>query len=264
VADSLGGASALRTAPVQRIVEVQTQIERERPPGSGGAMPFWPVVDGHSVSGHPLDEIASGAAAPVPLIVGSNLHETTLFLYLGNPAYRADPTGWSMPPDELVPRLAGFAGERGPRVLDAYRALHPAATDLELYVAISSDAMRLGAIRVAEAQFRAGRAPAYLYLFTWESPLGDGGLGATHGLEIPFVFRTIDEHFATRGAPGAEQVADDMSSAWCSFAACGTPATPGAGPWPAFSLPGRETMVFGRETAVVGDPHSAEREAWGV
>ncbi len=264
VARSLGGAEAMRNAPVEQVLQAQIEIEREHPPGSGGAMPFWPVADGRSVSGHPLDEIASGAAAPVPLIVGSNLHETTLFLWLGNPAYRADPAGWSMPPDELERRLAGFAGARAPRLLDAYRAIHPAATDLELYVAISSDSMRLGAIRVAEAQFRAGRAPAYLYLFTWESPLGDGALGATHGLEIPFVFRTRDEHFATRGVPGAEQVADEMSSAWCSFAAGGAPVTTGCGPWPAFSLPERETMVFGQDTAVVADPRSAEREAWDL
>ena len=49
-------------------------------------------------------------------------------------------------------------------------------------MAIASDeTFRLDALRLADAQHALG-APAYTYLFTWQSPALDGRLGACHAL----------------------------------------------------------------------------------
>jgi para-nitrobenzyl esterase len=104
-----------------------------------------------------------------------------------------------------------------------------------------------------------------MYLFTWPSAVGN--LGATHALEIPFVFDTL-------GAPGIEpmtgggapqELADVMHGAWTSFCR-------GDGPgWDAYGAAGRVTQVFGglpadRSATVttLDDPLAAEREVWSA
>jgi para-nitrobenzyl esterase len=45
---------------------------------------------------------------------------------------------------------------------------------------------------LAERKHAQGRAPIYLYNFDWRSPAYSGRLGATHTIEIPFVFNNTD------------------------------------------------------------------------
>ena len=197
----------------------------------------------------------------MPLIIGTNLHETTLFLWLADEAFRSNPVGWSPDNRALIERLRGSCGDRVDDLVAAYRKIKPGASNGDLYVAISSDNMRVGSIRFAEARSATGRAPVYMYLFTWESPFGGGGLRAAHGFEIPFVFDNTRSRAGTRDARSVS-LADQMSSAWVAFAATGTPSVPGAGAWPAYNPAFRETMVFGETTRVTRDPLGAERLAW--
>ena len=46
-------------------------------------------------------------------------------------------------------------------------------------------------LRLADAQADAG-APAWVYLFTWRTPIFGGLFGATHALELPFLWDLID------------------------------------------------------------------------
>ena len=77
----LGSVEELLAAPVEHLIEVQQVVERVHRPGSGGVMPFCPIADGRVVLDHPLRALATGAAADVPLVIGTNAHETTLFLW---------------------------------------------------------------------------------------------------------------------------------------------------------------------------------------
>jgi para-nitrobenzyl esterase len=259
--EQLGGIDALLAAPVERLLAVQQTIERTHRPGSGGVMPFCPIADGRVLTDHPHAALAAGASADVPLLIGSNRHETTLFLWLADAGFRADPLGWSPSEAEVVERLAGYAGGRTEHLIDAYRGLHPGISNRDLTIAISSDNMRIGALRVAEAKLRGGDAPVYVYRFDWESPVHGGALGAAHGFEIPFVFDTTDRRAATREGAGRERLALEMSGAWASFAG-GEPVVHGVGGWAAHSLARRETMVFGTRTRSVDDPGREERLAW--
>lgn len=259
----LGGMDALLAAPVERLLTVQETIERTHRPGSGGVMPFCPIADGRVLTDHPHAALSAGASRGVPLLIGSNRDETTLFLWLADAGFRADPPGWSPAEVEVVERLAGYAGERAAHLIDAYRRLRPGISNRDLTIAISSDNMRIGALRVAEAKLRGGDAPVYVYLFDWESPLHGGALGAAHGFEIPFVFDTTERRAATREGTGRERLAREMSGAWASFAG-GDPVVPGVGDWPRYSLARRETMVFGARTRCTDDPGREERLAWSA
>ena len=255
VVGTLGGVEGLLAAPVERLVEVQADVERRHRPGSGGVMPFCPLVDGRVVPEHPLRALETGASADVSLVIGTNRHETTFFLWMGEQSFRDDPLGWEPSADELVARLRGYAGDRLARLVETYRSLRPGISNRDLTIAISTDNLRMSALRLAEAKLRGGTAPVYVYRFDWESSIHGGALRATHALEIPFVFNTTERRAATRDGAGRAELADAMSGAWVRFAS-------GDEPWAPYGLDRRETMLFGTTCGVVEDPNGDERRAW--
>ena len=88
------------------------------------------------------------------------------------------------------------------------------------------------AIAQAAARTDAGCAPAYLYQFTWESPVLDGALGSTHCMELPFVFDNVMLHRTlTGGGEDAVQLGHRMSRLWTNFAKTGKPQADGMPEW---------------------------------
>ena len=69
--------------------------------------------------------------------------------------------------------------------------------------------------------------------------------------------------------PSAENLAlaDQLASAWVSFAASGDPNNARTPAWPAFTLARRSTLVFdgpATQTRAVDDPRRAFRELWAA
>ncbi|MGH8996892.1 MAG: carboxylesterase/lipase family protein, partial [Acidimicrobiales bacterium] len=122
VVAELGSVDELRRAPAARLLEIQRAVEAERTPGTASVMAFCPTVDGRVVTDHPQAAVAAGASAEVPLIIGTNRDEVTLFLWLSDEAFRADPLGWSPDDDTLAARLAGSCGGRTVEIVEQYRA----------------------------------------------------------------------------------------------------------------------------------------------
>src|SRR5581483_12217561 len=156
-------------------------------------------------------------------------------------------------------RVGRLVGEAAGDVIAAYRAGRPGATPAALWQAIWSDReFRIPSLRATEAQ-AAQSAATYSYLFTWPSP--SPGIGSCHGLELPFVFGTLDSKGADAFAgsdPAAEALATSMQDAWLAFARTGDP---GQG-WPRYDPSTRPTMLRGPTCEVVNDPLAAERQAW--
>ena len=63
----------LHTLPAERLMAAQGSL-------TSAGVNFSPVVDGHTLPVHPFDPIAAPSAAQVPLIIGTNKDEITLFL----------------------------------------------------------------------------------------------------------------------------------------------------------------------------------------
>ena len=104
-----------------------------------------------------------------------------------------------------------------------------------------------------------------MYRFDWETPVFNGALKATHALEIPFVWNTLDttgtENF-TGSSPERQIVANQMHQAWINFARNGNPNTDDLPEWPAYDLNQRPTMIFNVESNIVNDPNHEERVKW--
>jgi para-nitrobenzyl esterase len=148
----------------------------------------------------------------------------------------------------------------------------PKLSNTELLVRISTD---LGfwhnALQQVARKIEGGGAPAYVYEFAWKTPCF-GGQWALHGVELPFVFNSMEYGAAWDGTDSAAartaadpqnaryRLAAQTVAAWTSFARSGNPSTPTLH-WPAYDLKSRATMVFDGQSRVVGGVRSSVREA---
>ena len=216
-----------------------------------------PVVDGDVVTDWPIDVLAAGTHAGMPLMVGTTRDE------MGKPA---DPV---FEDDELFERLGVMLPNVDVRALvGAYRearAARMAPTDARsIYSAISTHkSMWVPSTRLLDAH--RPHAPAFHYIFDWVSPAMDGTNGAPHGIDIGFVFGTHgdnpDQAAMFGSGPAADALADATMDAWVAFARTGDPSGSPLGDWPEYG-DARETMMIGGAVQIRNAPFEAERAAW--
>ena len=149
------------------------------------------------------------------------------------------------------------------RYLDAYRKTHPGATPSELVIYIFTDyKYRQNDIKAAERKAAQGKAPAYMYLFTWRTPVLDGNLKTPHTLCIPFVFGTVDAAAGITGtAPERYALSEKVQGAWLAFARTGNPNHAKLPAWQPYNAADRTTMIFDNVCKTVNDPAGADRVA---
>lgn len=254
----------LRDLPVDRLLQAQAAVEAGRGAMARRYMAFRPVLDGVALPAHPVDALSGGASANVPVLIGSNLHESLLFL--AEEAACGDGEGVSE--EQVVERLQPRWGEQAPGLVDAYRRTERYRSNFDLLVAITSDHMRLGGIRLAEARAAARKrmrdaAPVFMYLFTQESRSHEGRLRSCHGLDVPYVFDNVDASPISAADTNRHRLASQMSAAWVALAAAGAPSHDALPSWPAYTPTARSTMILdGAECRIENDPYGEERLAW--
>jgi para-nitrobenzyl esterase len=241
----------LRDLPAERLLEAFVALSAAG--GMTGAG-FGPVVDGRTLPRSPFDPDATPLSANVPLIIGSNAHEMTIF--------NQNPVLWSLAWEDLPARLAPFlAGGDSAHILAEFRRLRPNATPSQIYQAIASERfMGAGTKKLAERKAALNAAPVYLYHFTWETPIDNGRWGSAHALEIAFVFDNLARSTSFVGENPPQALADRMSSCWIAFARTGDPVNDLVQIWPRYDGSARPTMIFDRQTLIINDPGGAERE----
>jgi para-nitrobenzyl esterase len=246
-----GEVERLNDVPVERIFAANSRVYNN--PLSGWS----PVVDGQALPQHPFDPVAPSISANVPLIVGTNKDEATLFLLANAELSKLDEAG-------LRARVQALVGDAVDPLIEAYRHAYPHASPADLFTSVMSDRMmRINSIVQAERKHARGGAPVFMYLFTWETPALHGRLKSCHALEIPFVFDNLARSGNFTGN-GTERpaLAERMSEAWLAFARDGLPAYRGLPGWPAYTPEKRATMIFDQECRVEDDPGGELRRTW--
>ncbi len=235
-------ASRLRDMPVERLLEVQLEMElRTWSDADAHHLAFCPVVDGDLLPAHPLDAIRAGSAAGVALLAGSNRNEWNLFQFLDPDLNRLDDV-------RFVERCEALYPGHGAELAAAYVDAHPAATPWQRLLELRTDwGFRVPALQLLEAQ-AVHSAHTYRYEFAWPSPAMGGMLGACHALELPFVFDTHDVPgtavFTGEGA-AVDRLTRAMQDAWIAFARTGNPNHDGLAAWPgAIAAAGRPCLVL--------------------
>jgi para-nitrobenzyl esterase len=254
-------AAKLREIPAEQIVKAQAAVLKRVGMMSFAnrrRMGFNPVVDGHNLPRGPFEPTAPPLSAGVPLMIGTNKDEMTLFFGLAP---------WLRNLDEATMRERArmMIGERADAIVDAYRRARADEAPRDILLAIATDqAMRMPSLVTADRKVAQRGAPVFVYLFTFETNALGGILKSPHALEIPFVFDTVDTSPLAGDSPTRHTLADKMSRAWLAFARTGNPNHGGLPEWPSYSVEQRPTMIFDNECRVMNDPYRDERLAWST
>jgi len=161
---------------------------------------------------------------------------------------------WESLPAALTTAIPGVDADR---VIQGYRELHPEVDASSLYFEATTDhgAFGRGSFDLADRKAAQHGAPVYQYYLTWKSPVDDGKWGATHALDIGFVFDNVAKSESMSGIGEEQQaIADMMSEAWLAFARTGNPNHDGLPTWEPYDVERRATMVIDNEPALVNDP----------
>lgn len=250
----------LQNLPFQQVLEavmsmpLRTQVRREAA-AAGSIMSFTPVVDGHYLPANPFIPQASPYLNDVPIIIGTNRDEIALMV-------AGDPRRRRLTEEELIERLTARFGDKYDSILNVYRKTRPDATPWDLFIGITSEDRRLGCIRLVESKMAAGKAPVFMYLFTWESDYKGYLFKASHALEIPFVFDTTEDMPLTGERHDKPQLVDSTSGAWLAFAHTNNPGHPGIPEWEPYTLEKRATMILDVPCRLEYDPAREELDAW--
>jgi carboxylesterase type B len=202
-----------------------------------------------------LRAIEGGSAREVDLLIGWAADETNVFW----------PHGMTEPALPLLERAgdvaSGCANLSGTQVLQRYRVLLGLNALRDVVVPFTTDLMfRMPSIRLAEAA-HTHNPRTYMFCFGWE-----GRMGAVHGLDVPFMFDTLDrdpEVLRLLGGEDAPQsLATVMHGAWAAFVKHGTPGYAGLPEWPSYDLARRATMHFDVNSRIADDPGGEMRRVW--
>lgn len=223
-------------------------------PGGFLSSGFVPSLNPIDLPREPFVPDAPSLSADIPLLIGTNKDEATLFL-----------TGRK---DFLTQTDASFE--------DAVRKAYPAETDriaaairsaypdysppYRVAALMTAQMFWLNSIVLAERKIAQRAAPVFMYRMDWGSPVQDGRLKAAHAMELSFVFGTYEavRHFVGPGDEPA-RMASQMHPAWVAFAKTGDPNTSALPRWPAYDTQSRNTMIFNLQSRVEKDPLSELR-----
>jgi para-nitrobenzyl esterase len=216
-----------------------------------------PVVDGASLTRDQWTPDAPPYSADVPLMVGSVETED---------AWNDPPPPLQMSEDEMMTRVKRIVRNddaKARELVALYRGKYKGITNTDVWLVMNADnTRRANAQLLSELKTAQGKAPAYLYYFTWRSPVHLGQMKSYHTLDIPFAFANVDVAASMTGSMNNRYALEHrMSAAWAAFARTGNPNHKDLPQWPAFSASSYPTMVLNDECKVVNDPNKEERLA---
>ena len=219
------------------------------PPGSTppARVGFTPTVDGEMIKVRSFFDVAPDEARTVPLMVGSVTEEGAQL--------SRNPTE-----SEWRTQLGDVLGATTANTLiDAMKRAHPEKSIRTLSYGVSGLGARNNVVRAARLKHAQGGAPAYQYLFQWQSPMLDGLAGAWHTAELAFCFdNTARCNQGTGNTPAAQALATKMAGAWAAFAHAGNPSQPGLA-WEPSDPVRNQTMIFDDRCGMMDDPEGGLR-----
>ncbi len=239
-----GDLSALETLPAETLQAAADPIAGDRLMSA-----FAPCLDGVALPRDPFEPDAPALSADIPVMIGTNKDETTLF-NLAAPGFGQ----WS--DADLAKRAHAAVGDKADTLVAALRAAYPDYSPTHLICAVQTVAMMwANSVVLAERKATQGGAPVYMYMLTWETPVARGGLKSPHAVEIPLVFDNVEaaRNFVGRG-DGPQAMANQMAPAWLAFARTGDPNTAEIPAWPPYERTRRATMLFDLDSRIEADP----------
>lgn len=242
---------ALTEATPDELVRAGDLLTARGADESPGTRAFAPVVDGDVLPRHPLDAFGAGLAHQIPLIIGTNAREGTMF-----------PRFLDIIPTDTG-RIEKMFAETDPKLKDRILAAYPGYPDRRDTAQLGGD-VTFWEPSILVAQAHAATAPTYMYRYDFApNLLRWSGFGATHATELLAVFGLADRPLgkaaaALGGREGLRAATNILQSHWLHFVHHGHPRHT----WPAYTTDSRETLIVDTVARVVSDPDADKRRAW--
>jgi para-nitrobenzyl esterase len=253
----------LQTLPYAELQRASDAVMRAANPPMGGVidlrrmgsmLSLGPVIDGKVLPEALFNKKAPIVSADVPMIIGTTLNE--FGTAMNHPEYE------QLTFADVEARIEAMNPGHGKSIVAAFRARTPGSKPYTLLSRIPSASIRQAAIKQAMAKAALNKAPAYLYWFTWQTPILDGRPGAFHCADIPFTFCNTDRCAnMTGGGEDARALSRKMADAVIQFARTGNPNHPGIPHWAPFSPKTVPTMIFDNNVELALDPDGKERKS---
>lgn len=244
-------AELLVRAPTEALVLATTRLQLRMPDRFPGTVALSPVIDGDFVPERPLDAFKLGRAHRVPLVIGTNAREGSLF------RGRLDILATT------PPRIRAIFANTPKRSRKALKAQYPGLPAPGAARDFGGDfAFWFPSVKVAERH--SAFAPVHMYRFDAAPRLLRWlGFGATHGLELFALFDRMGGLFGRGlgvlgGRRSFMRTGERMRGHWVRFAH-DVDLRP---QWPRYTARHRRTLIFDRTDEVVEDPRAERRIAW--
>jgi para-nitrobenzyl esterase len=241
----------LATADPERLVAACTRMQRLTPDRVPGTISLCPVIDEDFLPERPIDAFDNGHAAPVPLIIGTNDREGSLF------------TGRLDILASTPLRIRAIFAKTKKKARKRLKAQYPGLPAKRPAADFAGDySFWYPSIRVAERH--ADFAPVHFYRFDLAPRLlRVMGLDATHGIELFAVFDRAKGLFGRAvgilgGYRAFTATARRMRTNWIRFAHNGTVDPT----WPTYTIRKRNTLIIDEVDRVETDPRREKRLAW--
>lgn len=201
-----------------------------RRPGTPMMWGFGPTPDGEVLMQQPFQPGFASFAANKPIIIGTTFNELQRLTY-----------NQQMSTEDARKALQPTFGERTDEYIKAFDEAWPKHSPNDL---LSIDHLfRPKTIITADYISAHHKAPTYMYMFTWKSPVNQGSV---HGHELKFCFNTLNHAGNELPKPTADdqKLADAMSTSWANFAHTGNPNADCLPTWKPYTAENGEMMIF--------------------
>ncbi|QXJ21375.1 carboxylesterase/lipase family protein [Actinomadura graeca] len=198
------------------------------------------LLDAAQASFAPHVDAAAPAAGPgIPVLIGHTTHDASLILcnapeyatFSDSQLHTWTANRFGAAADDVI-----TGGQNGPGPEPARLRLARIVTDMTFAPAAITLASELSA-----------RHTVHCYEFAYQTPILGGLLGATHSLDLPFVFHNAELSPFAGDRGDRREVSTRMAQAWTSFARDGAPGHSDIPTWEPYTPEKRATMRIDAE-----------------
>lgn len=218
-----------------------------------------PVVD-ELIPLKPIEAIERGSASGVKLMIGTNLHEGSMFVRKENTVF---PNSW-----EMIEEMFAKNGQQEAfhRIKEYYeKGGHEDFNGMdEAFINFATDyAFQVPAMQVAEAQKSFGEV--YMYRFELVTDFGrKSGTKVSHAYELPLVFANKDFGFSKVILEGmteeeVERAIESIHGPWVNFIKTGNPGVEG---WTPYEGPCSNTYIVDEKSHIQKLDRSQLLKVW--
>ncbi|MCU1551021.1 MAG: carboxylesterase [Glaciihabitans sp.] len=245
-----GEADALRTSSTADLVTAARLLFARVPDEYPGDQAFSPVIDGDYLPEHPVDAFRDGLAHPLPLIIGTNDREGSVFF--GRRRILATTR-------DRIEGLLRNTSTAGAELMRTTYRLPGRSGSLDFG---GDFAFWFPTYQIA--QYHSAAAPTWVYRLDYAPPLLKAArIDATHGADLLTVFgrttSTVGSLTTLFGGRGAlAEVSRRMQDYWFQFAKDGSVDAS----WPQYDTVRRANLIFDARDRVEPDSRADRRRAW--